>query len=79
MLLKEDVIVGEGAITTKSLSAGENFELPAPMSIWKRQCFSEVIKKVSPVDFFGAERFAAPWGGKWCGDGRLGRVSAGLL
>ena len=64
MLLKGDVIVGEGAITTKRLSAGEDVELPAPMSIWKRQCFSEVIKKVSPVDFFGAERFAAPWGGE---------------
>jgi hypothetical protein len=24
------------------------------------------------------EGFATPWG-KWCGDGRLGRVSAGLL
>ena len=59
MLLKEDVIVGEGAITTKSLSAGENFELPVPMSIWKRQCFSDMPKKLPAGDFFGAEGFPA--------------------
>jgi hypothetical protein len=38
-----------------------------------------MIEKVSPVDFFGAERFAAPWEG---GSGVAtddGEVSAGLL